>query len=245
MISPTHRLGYNTSILDHILHPYENLVLLVPSGEMQFRAFGFKIVGTSVFDLDLSEELSGITVSAGDDTDWLRITRKTIGGESPDDYFYNMLKGDAYLIVHASIGVGPEDQPNTRVLLRLAGADYKVFFPSEGIDSWYKPDYIDPFLSPYSDPRTAAEFFLWKGISLFVKIKNDNTTDITPQLRILGAVYRVIPIKDKQVLAGMLQEKIRSRIEKFRGATYKIIPRTPDEWGEGIEIDQENINRYI
>ena len=241
---PTHSLDYDAPILKHLLHSYENLALVMYSTS-GYDIYMFKVMRHQLVDIKVVEEFSGNELASGESTDFIRLTKDSVGGDEEDDYFYGLLKNSNYYILHAAIGVGPEDMLDTRVVYRYANKENKIFWPEYGFNLGIKPDYIDPRISPFSEPKVAAEFFMWNKINILFKIYNYNTETIRPAIRILGAVYEVVPITSRETVMKALSGRIPCRFEPVFGVISTKPTPVPTEWGVPVTLSREEIAGVI
>lgn len=235
-------------ILDHVLRPMDNLVLIFPRSETEtegwLRAWCFRIASVSNLKIEYTEEMATTPGEIDQDDTWNNggygaITKNDFNGTSERDDYFNIPDEYPFLMYHFSAGIFPEKM---RLFHSYNGTPFRSAFPSEelviGEDNH---SYVDYEQSPYEFPTTACEHIITKNIRPKFGFHNNDNLPHRPSLKFLGKIYTAVPYVDKEIATKIIKGNGISRhvipVFGLRQFTFPV----PKEWPAAIELQPEDI----
>jgi len=220
-----------TPITEVLLKENQNIALIYPISIARtptFRLYFFRIMRRyplhRTYDSELEEIAPGDTV----EFNFLGTT-----GLGSGDNILEVYETRPFRILHFGIGIMPGEiwiyraQPPE---VTQTGFGYRTP-PSIGD----KFDYIPGYLSPYDNPTIATETIIHYKLTAHFGFRNSSARTIRPSLRLLGAGYDVLPIKERTVIDKFLAGIKPCRFITVGGlAPFEFA--VPDEW-RGYEVD--------
>lgn len=234
-------------ILNRILEPMHNLVLLFPQtatmGDGGVRAWAFKIAAVNPLKIQYREELPDVVansalINAAGAQYYGAITKTTFNSNIESDDYLFVPDNYPFLIYHYAVGVAPEKM---WLYKTYNGTPNRVLFPDTELVVGDKHDYIDGMMSPLKNPKVIAQDIVCKNLRVKYSFYNDDCEDERPSLDFLGAIYAGVPFtKEKEIRDLIFGKGVARRVEPVFGLRGFSFAK-PDEWPKPILLSAEDI----
>jgi len=90
--------------------------------------------------------------------------------------------------------------------------------------------------SPFQEPTERGELFVVKGVDVAFSFWNPTDTTLTPELNIVGERYKLRPIKEEEIINGIIERRIPCRLVTVGGLRPVSFEETLKDWEEKFGV---------